>query len=69
MNAHIEQSPGLIPQAASDVTGAELPAANSSANAAGLRQGTGSVPTCHGRAFSHQDAVDYQEWVASGELR
>ena len=69
MNAHFEQGPGSAPQAASDVTGAELPAANSSANAAGLRQGTGSVPTCHGRAFSHQDAIDYQEWVASGELR
>lgn len=69
MNAHIEQSPGLVPQAASDVTGAELPAAIHSANAPGLRQGTSSVLTCHGRAFSHQDAIDYQEWVASGELK
>ena len=69
MNAHIEQSPGLIPQAINDVTGAELPAAIRSASATGLRQKSSSVPTCHGRAFSHQDAIDYQEWVASGELK
>ena len=69
MNSHFEQSPGLVPQAASEVTGADLPAAIRSASASALRQNSSSVPTCHGRAFSHQDAIDYQEWVASGELK
>ena len=69
MNAHIEQSPGLIPQAINDVTGAEFPAAIRSASATGLRHKSSAVPTCQGRAFSHQDATDYQEWVASGELK
>ena len=69
MNAHFEQSPGSVPQAAIDVTGAELSAAIRSASATGLRQMSSSVPSCHGRAFSDQDAIDYQEWVASGELR
>ena len=69
MNAHFEQGPGSVPQAAGDITGAELLAAIRSASATGLRQKSSSVPTCHGRAFSHQDAIDYQEWVASGELK
>ena len=69
MTAHFEQSPGSVPQAASDITGAETLAAISSASATGLRQKSSSVPTCHGRALSHQDAIDYQEWVASGELK
>ena len=69
MNAHFEQGPGSVPQAASDVTGAELPAAIRSASEAGLHQRTNSVPTCFGHAFSHQDVIDYQEWVASGEFK
>ena len=69
MNTHFEQGPGSVPQAASDVTEAELPAALRSACEAGLRHRTNSVPTCYGGAFSHQDVIDYQEWVATGESR
>ena len=69
MNVHFEQGPGSVSLAARDVTGAELPAAIRPASEAGLRQRTDSVPTCTGRAFSHQDVIDYQEWVASGEFK
>ena len=69
MNTHFEQSPGSVPQAETEVIGADLSAAIHSASGTGLRQWSSSVPTCRGGAFSHQDALDYQEWVASGDLK
>lgn len=70
MHGHFDESPGSVPAATTDITGAEPTVARrpDGSDAAHQAGSSAIIPTSHARPFSPQDLVDYQEWASSGEF-